>query len=47
MSRKEVANSSTINEKDPEESKIGTPIPAHKKITKENSLMLDFTDYMS
>jgi hypothetical protein len=30
-----------------EEDKVSTPIPHHKEFLKENSMMMDYTDYMS
>jgi len=43
----EEKGSEKISEIPKEEVKVSTPLAAHQKILKENSMMLDFTEYMS
>jgi hypothetical protein len=47
MAQNEEEKNADISKLSQEETKVSTPMSSHKEILKENSMMLDFTEYMS
>lgn len=47
MSAKQIDEIDDKKTDENEEEKVSTPLPNHKQLMKENSMMMDFTDYMS